>query len=334
MKHSCSWRNTIIRQQQVTKDKMKLLNSVHMKLSITNRSLLTYPLTIVLGLMLSSCNSHDDEFDASGSFEAEETIIAAEASGTIQQFDVEEGQVLKAGQVLGFIDSTQLYLKRRQLESQIKSTLSQKPNINTQIAALQVQLKSTEREQQRVSNLLKAGAATQKQMDDMNAQVDMLKRQLDAQRSSLGITSGSITEQTSPLKIQIEQTQDQLSKCRIINPVNGTVLTKYAEPKEMASPGKPLYKIADLSTIILRAYITGDQLVKVKLNQKVKVLVDDGPDKYKTYEGIVTWISDKAEFTPKTIQTKEERANLVYASKIKVKNDGLLKLGMYAEVKF
>jgi HlyD family secretion protein len=305
-----------------------------MKLSVTNRRLLTYPLAIVLGLMLASCNSHDNEFDASGSFEAEETIIAAEASGTIQQFDLEEGQVLKAGQFLGYIDSTQLYLKRKQLESQIKSTLSQKPNINTQIAALQVQLKSAEREQQRISNLLKAGAATQKQMDDMNAQVDMLKRQLDAQRSSLGITSGSITEQTSPLKIQIEQTQDQLSRCRIINPVNGTVLTKYAEAKEMASPGKPLYKIADLSTVILRAYITGDQLAKVKLNQKVKVLVDDGPDKYKTYEGIVTWISDKAEFTPKTIQTKEERANLVYASKIKVKNDGSLKLGMYAEVKF
>jgi HlyD family secretion protein len=305
-----------------------------MKLSMKKRNLQILSSVVMAVFILASCNNHENDFDASGSFEAEETIISAEAPGTIQQFDLEEGQLLKAGQILGFIDSTQLYLKKRQLESQIKSTLSQKPNISTQIAALQVQLKSAEREQARVSNLLKAGAATQKQMDDMNAQVDMLKKQLAAQRSSLGITSGSITEQTSPLKIQIEQTQDQLSKCRIINPVDGTVLTKYAEAKEMASPGKPLYKIADLSTVILRAYITGDQLSKVKLNQKVKVLVDDGPDKYKTYEGIVTWISDKAEFTPKTIQTKEERANLVYAVKIKVKNDGLLKLGMYAEVKF
>jgi HlyD family secretion protein len=290
---------------------------------------------IVLSFVIPlSCNSNKDKFDASGSFEGEEIIISAEASGVLQKFEVEEGQTVKAGQILGFIDSTQLYLKKKQLESQVKSTLSQKPNITTQIAALQVQLQAAQREQTRVSNLLKAGAATQKQMDDMNAQVDMLKRQLEAQRSSLGITSGSITEQTSPIKIQIEQTTDQLSKCRIVNPINGTVLTKYAEEKEMATPGKPLYKIADLSNLMLRAYITGDQLSQIKLNQKVKVLVDNGPDNYKEIEGIVVWISDKAEFTPKTIQTKDERANQVYAAKIKVKNDGSLKLGMYAEVKF
>lgn len=281
-----------------------------------------------------SCNGSEDEFDASGTFETEETIISAEASGTILKFDVEEGLTLKAGERVGFIDSVQTFLKKKQLESQIQSTLSQRPDIASQIASLEVQLKATEREQQRISNLVEAGAATQKQLDDINANVESLKKQVAAQRSSLSITSNSITKQVSPLQVQIEQTEDQLAKCRIVNPVNGTVLTKYVEVNEMASPGKPLYKIADLSTMLLRAYITGSQLSQLKLNQKVKVLVDDGPDTYKTLEGIVTWISDKSEFTPKTIQTKEERANLVYATKIKVVNDGSIKVGMYGEVKF
>lgn len=294
----------------------------------------TLILCSVAVVILLSCNGNDDEFDASGTFETEETIISAEASGTILKFDVEEGLTLKAGKRVGFIDSVQIFLKKKQLESQIQSTLSQRPDIAAQIAAQEVQLKATEREQLRISNLVKAGAATQKQLDDINANVESLKKQIAAQRSSLSITSNSITKQASPLQVQIEQTEDQLVKCRIINPVNGTVLTKYVEVNEMASPGKPLYKIADLSTMLLRAYITGNQLPRLKLNQKVKVLVDDGPDKYKTLEGIVTWISDKSEFTPKTIQTKEERANLVYATKIKVVNDGSIKIGMYAEVKF
>jgi HlyD family secretion protein len=199
---------------------------------------------------------------------------------------------------------------------------------------LEVQLSSAEREQKRISNLLVANAATQKQMDDANAQVDMVRKQLAAQKSALGITTTSINEQTSPLRIQIAQLEDQLTKCRIVNPITGTVLTTYAEAMEMTNSGKPLYKIADLSNIILRAYITGTQLPQVKLNQKVQVLVDNGPDDYRALEGVVTWVSDKAEFTPKTIQTKEERANLVYALKVRVKNDGSLKIGMYAEVKF
>jgi HlyD family secretion protein len=288
---------------------------------------------LVTALLLSSCGQNND-FDASGAFEAEETIISAEASGTIKQFTVEEGEALQAGQLIGYIDSTQLFLKKKQIESQIRSTLSQKPDIGAQIAALQVQLATAEREQKRISNLLAANAATQKQMDDANAQVEVVKKQVAAQQSSLGITSVSITEQTSPLRIQIAQLEDQLAKCRIINPINGTVLTKYAEEQEMAVSGKPLYKIADLSQIMLRAYVTGSQLPNLKLNQKVTVLVDDGPDKYREVPGVITWISDKAEFTPKTIQTKEERANLVYATKIKVTNDGSLKIGMYAEVKF
>lgn len=285
-------------------------------------------------ILLTACSSNENEFDASGAFEAEEIIISAEASGTILRFDIEEGQVLKEGQSIGFIDSTQLYLKKKQLQSQIRSTLSQRPDIGSQIAALQVQLQSTEREHARIANLVKGGAATQKQLDDISSQVEVIKKQIKAQQSSLGITSESITRQTSPLHVQIEQTEDQLAKCRLVSPMNGTVLTKYAEVHEMASPGKPLYKMADLSHVTLRAYITGSQLSSVKLSQKVKVMVDDGPDSYKTFDGVITWISDKAEFTPKTIQTKDERANLVYAIKIRVANDGMLKLGMYAEVKF
>ena len=296
-----------------------------------------YRLAIVASIpatLLFSCNNDSDRFDASGSFEADETIISAEATGIIEGFNAEEGQLLDAGQYLGYIDTTQLYLRKLQLESQIRSTLSQRPDIATQVATLKMQLESAEREQKRFSNLVKAGAATQKQLDDVTAQVDILRKQISAQQSSLGITSESISSQTLPLRIQIQQIEDQLEKCRIVNPLKGTVLTKYAEAKEMATPGKPLYKIADLSSMILRAYITGDQLPLLKLNQKVKVYVDAGPDEYREVDGVVTWISEKAEFTPKTIQTKDERANLVYATRITVNNDGTLKLGMYGEVKF
>ncbi|CAN5919081.1 HlyD family efflux transporter periplasmic adaptor subunit [soil metagenome] len=285
-------------------------------------------------LILASCGNKATDADASGSFEAEETIISANATGTILHLGVEEGQTLKTGQQIGYIDSLQLYLKKKQLQAQITSTLSQRPDISAQVAALQVQLKTAERDQQRIANLVKADAATQKQLDDANAQIELVRKQIAAQQSSLGITSGSITQQAAPLEVQIEQLDDQLEKCRIINPVNGTVLAKYAEQNEMATMGKPLYKIADISSLTLRVYITGSQLSLVKLNQDVKVMVDDGKGGFREYKGQLTWISDKAEFTPKTILTKEERTNLVYAVKIKVPNDGLLKLGMYAEVKF
>lgn len=281
-----------------------------------------------------SCNNGKNNFDASGSFETQEIIISSEATGVIKQFNIEEGQVLKSDEFIGYIDSTQLYLKKKQLEAQIKTVLSAKPDIAKQIAALIEQLKTAEKDQQRFSNLVKAGAGTQKQLDDINAQIEVLKKQIEAQKSVLGTTSESITQQTSPLQIQIEQINDQLAKYNLLNPVNGTVLAKYAEANEIGTPGKPLYKIADLSSLFLRAYITGSQLSQIKLNQKVTVLTDDGVDKFKEHDGIINWISDKAEFTPKTIQTKEERANLVYPIKIKVTNDGSLKIGMYGEVKF
>lgn len=289
---------------------------------------------IAIAIIISACNNNNASFDASGSFEAEEIIISSEATGTIKMFDVEEGQILKSGQSIGYIDSLQLYLKKKQLEAQVIALLGKKPNIPIQLSALQEQLKTAEREKTRVSNLVKADAATAKQLDDINSQIEVLKKQIEAQKSTLDISSNGLGKNAVPLQVQIEQLNDQLAKCNIINPTNGTVLAKYAETNEMTSTGKPLYKIADLSNIILRAYITNNQLPMVKLGQKIKVLTDDSKGGYKESEGIITWINDKAEFTPKTIQTKDERANLVYAIKIKVKNDGTYKIGMYGEVVF
>ncbi|MGC4234624.1 MAG: efflux RND transporter periplasmic adaptor subunit [Niabella sp.] len=293
----------------------------------------TIVLVAVIATMLTACNDKKVSFDASGSFEAEETIISSEATGAIKQFEIEEGQTLEAGQVIGYIDSVQLYLKKKQLEAQVVAILGKKPNIPVQLSALREQLKTTETEKTRIANLVKGDAATPKQLDDINAQIEVLKKQIEAQKSSLNISSDGISKDIMPLQVQIEQLNDQLAKCSIINPTNGTVLAKYSEANEMTAAGKPLYKIADLSNIILRAYITGNQLPQVKLNQKVKVLTDDGKGGYKETEGTIVWVSDKAEFTPKTIQTKDERANMVYAVKIKVKNDGSYKIGMYGEIK-
>lgn len=289
---------------------------------------------ILATLLSASCTERQQAYDASGTFEAVETIISAEANGAIRALDVEEGQSLTAGQTVGYIDSTQLYLKKRQFQAQINAVLSKKPDIAVQMAALQEQLGQAVREQQRIASMAKADAATPKQLDDANAQVAVIKKQIAAQQSSLGINSSSITQEASPLEIQIAQLEDQLAKSRIVNPVNGTVLVKYADVNEVVTVGKPLYKIADLSTIILRAYVTGPQFAQLRLNQQVTVLVDDADGNYREYPGTVEWISDKAEFTPKTIQTKDERENLVYAVKIRVKNDGLLKIGMYGEVRF
>jgi len=250
--------------------------------------------------------------------------------------------------VVGYIDSTQLALRKKQLEAQVKAMGSRLPDIalqtgyyKQQLAAAQIRLGNLKREQTRIQNLVKADAATPKQLDDINAQVEesekqlmVIKKQDAAQVSALATQSSGLRSDVLPLLAQIEQVNDQLSKCSIVNKTQGTVLTKYVEENEMATTGKPLYKIADLRTIILRAYITGDQLAKVKLDQKVNVMIDAAQDSVKYYDGIVEWVSDKAEFTPKTIQTRDERANLVYAMKIRVANDGALKIGMYADVKF
>lgn len=281
-----------------------------------------------------SCKNSSSKFDASGTFEAEETIVSSESSGVLKEFNIEEGDHLKAGQYIGYIDSIQLYLKKLQLEAQVSSLYSKKPDVPVQIAALQEQLKASLTEQKRFSNLVKEKAATTKQLDDINAQVDVIKKQIDALRSTLQISGKGIDKDAASLKIQIDQLNDQISRCRIINPIEGTVLSKFSMANEIISPGKALYKIADLSTIILRVYITGNQLSIVRLGQKVSVNTDDGKGGFEKIEGAISWINDKAEFTPKTIQTKSERANLVYAVKIKVVNKGQYKIGMYGEIFF
>jgi HlyD family secretion protein len=295
--------------------------------------LLKIVLILFIGLLI-SCSNENGKFDATGTFESEEVIVSSEAMGKLLKFEVEEGMTLKKDQIVGLVDTTQLYLKKKQLQSTIKSVLSKQPDIPTQLAAIKEQITTAEREKNRIENLVSSDAATTKQLDDINSQLEVLNKQYDATKSSLTITKQGIQSETFPLIAQVEQIQDQINKSIIKNPIDGTVLTRYAKQDEITSSGKALYKIADLSEMILRAYINGDQLGQVKLDQKVKVYVDKGDGEQKELEGEIYWVSSKAEFTPKTIQTKDERANLVYAIKVRVKNDGYVKIGMYGEVKF
>ncbi len=287
-------------------------------------------------LLFASCSNKDGDYDASGAFEATEIIVSSEASGKIEYLNIMEGQQLEKGQQVGLIDTTQLYLQKMNLLSNIKGVRSQQPNIAAQTASIKEQITTLEREKQRTTNLIEANAATQKQLDDINGQIEVLQKQLSASESTLQKSSQNITAQSSSMDIQIEQIEDRLKKSIITSPITGTVLNKYAEEGELANMGTPLFKIADLNNMILRVYVTNDQLSNIKLNNKVQVTVNNSKDSdsNRVYEGTVTWISDKSEFTPKTIQTKNERANLVYAMKVSVKNDGYLKIGMYGEVKF
>lgn len=291
-------------------------------------------LLVVVSLLpgLLSCRKSGLQHDASGSFEAVETIISAEVTGQILVLKVEEGQQLAAGEVVGQIDSTQLYAQKLQLMQSRRAILSGRPQSAVQVEALKKELANAVLDRDRTANLVKGGVASQKQLDDANAKVQTLEARVSAQQSSLGTTTTSLNEQARTVEAQLALINDQLDNCIVTNPLSGTVLSKYAEQFEMATVGRPLYKIADLSSMILRAYITGDQLPKVKLDQRVKVYTDDGKGGYTETEGVVTWISDKAEFTPKSIQTKTERANLVYAVKVRVKNDGTYKIGMYGEI--
>lgn len=281
---------------------------------------------------LAACTEPEKIYDASGAFEAVETIISAEANGKILQLTVEEGQRLDAGQVVGYLDSMPAHLSKQQLLQNKKAILSGRPETNVQLQALKAELANLLLDRDRTENLVKTGVAAQKQLDDANAKVAVLEARIAAQQSTLQVSTGTLNEQGGSVDAQMDELNDRLKKYLIVNPVQGTVLTKYAEPFEVASQGRPLYKIADLSTIILRAYITGDQLQQVKVGQAVEVSTDDGNGGYRQMEGIISWINSEAEFTPKTIQTKNERANLVYAIKVRVKNDGYLKIGMYGQV--
>jgi len=283
--------------------------------------------------VLFSCQPDKTMYDASGTFEATEIIVSSSVNGQIMAFKVREGEKIEKDQWVGYMDSIPFYLKKKQLYQNIKSLESRKPEIDKQIAVIQTQINTQYREKQRVENLIQARAANQKQLDDINAQIAWLETQLEAQKSSLEITWNGIREDISSLEIQIEQLNDQLNKCQIVNPISGTVLVKYAEQSELAIPGKVLYKIADLGNMVFRAYITSDQLTQLQIGQEVKVFADFG-EETREYPGRVQWISEKSEFTPKTIQTRDERANLVYAMKISVKNDGFIKIGMYGQVKF
>jgi len=281
-----------------------------------------------------SCKNGNKNFDASGIFEATEVIVSSEANGKLLQFNVVEGQRVTAGEKLGYIDTTQLHLSKLQLLQSAKSVDSRQLNIAKQIAAIQEQIASQQREKERTERLIAANAANTKQLDDINTNIAILQRQLAAQQESLESNNRSISEQSSSVEIQVAQIEDQIAKSNIVSPITGTVLVKYAEQGEFTSMGKPLFKVADVENMLLRAYITSGQLTQLKIGQKVKVFADYENKGKREYEGIITWISDKSEFTPKTIQTRDERANLVYAIKIAVRNDGLIKIGMYGDVKF
>ena len=284
--------------------------------------------------LFSACGNGAPKYDATGTFETTEVLVSAEASGRLLYFDIEEGMLLKAGEEVGVVDTVQLYLKKLQLEASLKSVEEQRPDILKQVAATKEQISAAQRERNRVANLLKVGAANQKQLNDAEDQLEVLRKQLVAQNSTLSNSHQSLTWQSSSVGIQVAQVEDQLKKCHITSPITGTVLAKYAEAGELTAMGTPLFKVADTEQMYLRAYITSEQLSQVKLGQKVTVFSDYGTDEHKQYPGVVTWISDTSEFTPKTILTKNERANLVYAVKIAVHNDGLLKIGMYGGVEF
>ena len=284
--------------------------------------------------LFSACGNGAPKYDATGTFETTEVLVSAEASGRLLYFDIEEGMLLKAGEEVGVVDTVQLYLKKLQLEASLKSVEEQRPDILKQVAATKEQISAAQRERNRVANLLKVCAANQKQLDDAEDQLEVLRKQLVAQNSTLSNSHQSLTWQSSSVGIQVAQVEDQLKKCHITSPITGTVLAKYAEAGELTAMGTPLFKVADTEQMYLRAYITSEQLSQVKLGQKVTVFSDYGTDEHKQYPGVVTWISDTSEFTPKTILTKNERANLVYAVKIAVHNDGLLKIGMYGGVEF
>ena len=283
-------------------------------------------------LCLVSCNKNAN-YDAQGSFEATEVIISSEATGRILNFDIEEGETVMADSVIGVIDSIQLHLQRKQLTAQLSALLSSRPDKEKQVASLREQISTQKRELLRIENMLKDGAATQKQYDDIKAQISIFENQLSATLSTLDNNTASINENAVALEAQIAALDDRIAKCCIISSINGTILSKYAEAGELASMGKPLMKVANLENIYLRAYFTSDQLSKVNLGDEVTVTADFGGDERYDYPGRVAWISSESEFTPKNIQTKDSRANLVYAVKIAVKNDGRLKIGLAGEVK-
>ena len=289
---------------------------------------------VCIATLLAACNSNKKEYDATGTFEATETTVSAEQSGTLLNFALEEGDDVEAGQEIGLIDTTQIWLKIRQATATKAVYQSQKPDLQKQIAVTRQQLAKAKTEQQRYRELVNDGAAPAKMLDDATSQVQVLQRQLDAQVSTLNTQLSTLNSQMSATDVQTSQLRDQLQKCHIKSPAAGTVLEKYVERGEFVSPGKPLFKMGEVKQMFLRAYVTSAQLQNIKIWQAVKVFADYGNGQKKEYDGTISWISSRSEFTPKTIVTDDERADLVYAVKISVKNDGYIKIGMYGEVKW
>ena len=287
---------------------------------------------ILVAIVAVSC-SNEADYDAQGTFEATEVVISAEGTGRILNFDIVEGEAIESNSTVGAIDSLQLHLQREQLKAQQVALLSSRPDKEKQVASLRSQIAKQRAELQRVENMLRDGAATTKQRDDIKAQIDILEGQLSATLSTIDNNTSTINENAAALEAQIAALDDRITKCRISSAVGGTVLVKYAEEGEFTTVGKPLMKVANLEDIYLRAYFTSDQLSKVNLGDEVTVTANFGGDERYDYKGRVAWISAESEFTPKSIQTKDSRANLVYAVKIAVKNDGRLKIGLAGEVK-
>lgn len=286
---------------------------------------------VAMAMLVVSCGN-ETEFDAQGTFEATEIVVSAEAVGKILNFEVEEGVEVIAGKMIGEIDGVQLHLQRKQLVAQQSALLNSRPDVKKQVASLKEQISKQKSELLRVENMLRDGAATQKQRDDIDAHIRVLEGQLEAALSTLVKNAASLDNSSSAMEAQIAALDDRIAKCSIASPIKGTVLVKYAEAGEFATVGKPLMKVADMEKIYLRAYFTSDQLADIHLGDTVTVVADFGGDKRYDYEGRVSWIASECEFTPKTIQTKDSRANLVYAVKIAVKNDGRLKIGLAGEV--
>ena len=287
-----------------------------------------------VALVLNACGRKERQYDATGVFEATETTVYAEQTGALLTFNVEEGDTVGRNREVGLIDTTQLWLKMKQAEAMKSVYQSQKPEQEKQIAVTRQQLAKAKQDQQRYKELVADGAAPAKMLDDANSQVEVLQRQLDAQLSSLRVNTNALDKQMAATDVQAEQLRDQIRKCHILVPAKGTVIEKYVELGEFVSAGKPLFKMADTENMFIRAYVTSAQLENIKTGQKATVFADYGNGGKKEYEGRVTWISSRSEFTPKTILTDDERADLVYAVKVAIKGDGYVKMGMYGEVLF
>ena len=285
-------------------------------------------------LMLCACGNKEKEYDATGTFEATEVTVFAEQSGALLTFNASEGENVSQGQEIGVVDTTQLWLKIQQLGASKRVFQSQKPDMAKQVAATRQQLVKALQEQRRYKELVADGAAPSKMLDDATSQVQVLQRQLEAQVSALNTQTSTLNSQMAATDVQVRQLYDQLAKCHVYAPISATVLEKYVERGEFVTTGKPLLKLADTENMFIRAYVTSAQLKTIKVGKKAKVFADYGDGQKKEYEGVVSWISSRSEFTPKTILTDDDRADLVYAVKVAIKNDGYAKIGMYGEVKF